>query len=115
MMSETDEDDAYVTCHACGHKVFHDVSECPYCGNDPSGEFDSCAYCGKVIAVGVAQCPYCKEYTDGDTFGRTHRGKGGMFRRADGKLYPIYVIAAWLVVIITLFPFAWALYRWITK
>ena len=78
----------------------------------PHQEFDGnemqCSYCGKWIYADSPRCPKCGNYTDG--LGRF----AGMEK--NGKRLPrIYVIAAWLVVLIFLLPLLIALLRWLQQ
>src|SRR5439155_26250355 len=98
------EDGPYSTCVSCGRTVFADVSECPYCHNDPSGECSVCSHCNRTLPVGVAQCPYCKNYTD-------ERGA----HAGGGRISRVYVIAGWLVVIGLLLPLGLAVLHWLRR
>jgi RNA polymerase subunit RPABC4/transcription elongation factor Spt4 len=100
-----DDEQAYDTCHSCGKSVFHGVTTCPYCHNDPYGQYDECTHCGKSLPPDVARCPYCGSYTDG-------QGPGG--ERARRPIPRIYLIAGWLVILGFLLPLIIALIQWLT-
>lgn len=74
---------------------------------DP-GEYDACTYCGKTIFPGVAECPYCHHYTDG-------KGPLGTDAEEPRKLSPLYVTVGWVLVILTVLPLLWALWRAFTR